>query len=62
MNPRPTIRVKPREGRRARAGAPWLFSNEIEMPAKTLAPGAVVNVIGDDGHDASAPAISIPKA
>lgn len=50
MNPRPTIRVKPREGRRARAGAPWLFSNEIEMPAKTLAPGAVANVIGDDGH------------
>ena len=46
----PTIRVKPREGRRARAGAPWLFSNEIEMPAKSLAPGAVVNVIGDDGR------------
>jgi 23S rRNA (cytosine1962-C5)-methyltransferase len=44
------IHVKPREGRRARAGAPWLFSNEIEMPAKTLAPGAVVNVIGDDGR------------
>jgi 23S rRNA (cytosine1962-C5)-methyltransferase len=47
---RPTIHVKPREGRRARAGAPWLFSNEIEMPAKTLTPGAVVNVIGDDGR------------
>jgi 23S rRNA (cytosine1962-C5)-methyltransferase len=47
---RPTIRVKPREGRRARAGAPWLFSNEIEMPAKSLAPGAVVNVTGDDGR------------
>ena len=46
----PTIRVKPREGRRARAGAPWLFSNEIEMPAKSLAAGAVVNVIGDDGR------------
>jgi 23S rRNA (cytosine1962-C5)-methyltransferase len=50
MNPRPTIRVKPRQGRRARPGAPWLFSNEIEMPAKTLPPGAVANVIGDDGH------------
>lgn len=47
---RPVIRVKPREGRRARAGAPWLFSNEIEMPAKTLAPGTIVNVLGDDGH------------
>ena len=48
MTARPLIRVKPREGKRARAGAPWLFSNEIEMP-KGLAPGAVVNVVGDDG-------------
>jgi len=48
MTARPVIRVKPREGKRARAGAPWLFSNEIEMP-KGLAPGAVVNVLGDDG-------------
>ena len=47
---RPVIRVKPREGRRTRAGAPWLFSNEIEMPAKTLACGALVNVVGDDGR------------
>lgn len=46
----PVIRVKPREGRRARAGAPWLFSNEIDMTAKTLAQGAVVNVLGDDGR------------
>jgi len=44
----PIIRLKPREGRRARAGAPWLFSNEIEMPAKP--PGALVNVAGDDGR------------
>jgi 23S rRNA (cytosine1962-C5)-methyltransferase len=46
----PTIRVKPREGRRARSGAPWLFSNEIEMPAKAVASGTVVNVVGDDGR------------
>jgi 23S rRNA (cytosine1962-C5)-methyltransferase len=46
----PVIRVKGREGRRARAGAPWLFSNEIEMPAKALPPGALVNVVGDDGR------------
>ncbi|MDE2133041.1 MAG: class I SAM-dependent rRNA methyltransferase [Alphaproteobacteria bacterium] len=46
----PVIRVKPREGRRARAGTPWLFSNEIEMPAKTLAPGMIVSVLGDDGR------------
>lgn len=46
---RPTIRVKPKEGKRARAGAPWLFSNEIEM-TKELTPGSVVNVQGDDGQ------------
>jgi 23S rRNA (cytosine1962-C5)-methyltransferase len=50
MSIHPIIRVKPREGRRARAGAPWLFSNEIEMPAKPPAPGALVNVAGDDGR------------
>ena len=48
----PTLRLKPREGRRLRAGAPWAFSNEIEMSnaAKALKPGSVVNVVGDDGH------------
>ena len=52
MSKHPIIRVKPKEGRRARAGAPWLFSNEIEMSntAKALAPGAIVNVLGDDGR------------
>jgi len=52
MTIRTNIRVKPKEGRRARAGAPWLFSNEIEMSnaAKALAPGAIVNVLGDDGR------------
>jgi Predicted SAM-dependent methyltransferases len=49
MSARPVIRVKPREGKRARAGAPWLFSNEITM-AKQVAPGSVVNVLGDDGQ------------
>jgi 23S rRNA (cytosine1962-C5)-methyltransferase len=49
MTARPVLRVKPREGKRARAGAPWLFSNEIDMP-KGLAPGAVVNVTADDGR------------
>jgi 23S rRNA (cytosine1962-C5)-methyltransferase len=49
MTARPLLRVKPREGKRARAGAPWLFSNEIEMQ-KTLAPGTVVNVAFDDGR------------
>jgi 23S rRNA (cytosine1962-C5)-methyltransferase len=53
MNKRPTITVKPKEGRKARAGAPWIFSNEIVMDAaaKALASGALVNVKGDDGQD-----------
>ena len=52
MSHYPILRVKSREGRRARAGAPWLFSNEIEMTAeaKALTPGAAVNVVGDDGR------------
>ena len=52
MTSHKTIRLKPKEGRRARAGAPWVFSNEIEMDAaaKALAPGTVVNVAGDDGQ------------
>jgi 23S rRNA (cytosine1962-C5)-methyltransferase len=44
--------MKSREGRRARAGAPWVFSNEIALDAqaKTLAPGSLVEVRGDEGH------------
>jgi 23S rRNA (cytosine1962-C5)-methyltransferase len=50
MPNRPTLHVKPREGRRARAGAPWIFSNEIVMDAKAkaLAPGSLVNVQADE--------------
>jgi 23S rRNA (cytosine1962-C5)-methyltransferase len=50
MSTRPIIRLKPREGRRVRAGAPWVYSNEIVMDGKTksLAPGSIVNVEGDD--------------
>ncbi|MDE2183555.1 MAG: class I SAM-dependent rRNA methyltransferase [Alphaproteobacteria bacterium] len=46
------VSVKAREGRRARAGAPWLFSNEIAMTTalKGLPAGTVVNVVGDDGR------------
>jgi 23S rRNA (cytosine1962-C5)-methyltransferase len=53
MKKRPVIRVKAREGRKARAGAPWIFSNEIVMDAdaKALAPGTLVEVVGDDGQD-----------
>lgn len=53
MSKRPAIIVKPRQGRRARAGAPWVFSNEIvmEADAKSLVPGTAVDLKGDDGQD-----------
>jgi len=53
MTGHPVIRLKAREGRRVRAGAPWVFSNEIVMdgPAKSLPSGSLVNVKGDDGRD-----------
>jgi 23S rRNA (cytosine1962-C5)-methyltransferase len=52
MTARNKIKLKPKEGRRVRAGAPWVFSNEIQMDAaaKALAPGTIVDVAGDDGQ------------
>ncbi len=49
----PLVRLKPKEGRRLRAGAPWAFSNEVAMTpnTKALAPGALVNLAGEDGHE-----------
>ncbi len=40
------------KARRARIGSPWIFSNEIRMDdaAKAIAPGAIVNVRGEDGR------------
>ena len=46
---RPTI-ILPK-GKRSRPGAPWIFSNEIRLGEKTIAPGTVVNVRGEDGRD-----------
>jgi 23S rRNA (cytosine1962-C5)-methyltransferase len=50
---RPVIRLRPKEGRRARNGAPWVFSNEIEMTPKTkaLSQGKIVNVLGNDNRE-----------
>lgn len=50
MTSHPIVRLKPKEGRRALAGAPWVFSNELVMdaPTKTLAPGSLVNVLTAD--------------
>lgn len=52
MADHPILRLKAREGRRVRAGAPWVFSNEVVMDqaAKALAPGSLVNLMGDDGR------------
>ena len=48
---RPVIRLRPKEGRRVRAGAPWAFSNEIVMDAaaKALSPGTLVRLQQADG-------------
>ena len=48
---RPTIRLNPGAGKRLRAGAPWVFSNEIAMKPeyRQLPPGGVVRLEGDDG-------------
>jgi 23S rRNA (cytosine1962-C5)-methyltransferase len=56
MRKRPVIQLKPHAARRARAGAPWIFSNEVQMDAaaKALAPGTLVQVRGDDGRDIGA--------
>lgn len=52
MKSLPVIRLRPREGRRVKAGAPWVFSNEIVMDggAKSLAPGTKVTLEGDKGE------------
>jgi len=48
---RAIIRLRPKEGRRVRAGAPWVFSNEIVMDAaaKALTPGTLVRLQQADG-------------
>jgi 23S rRNA (cytosine1962-C5)-methyltransferase len=48
---RPVLRLNPGQGRRLRAGAPWVFSNEIAMQPqyRQLPPGELVRLEGDDG-------------
>jgi 23S rRNA (cytosine1962-C5)-methyltransferase len=49
---RPTITLRKGSQRRALAGHPWIYSNEIEMTpaAKALPPGQVVRVKAEDGR------------
>jgi 23S rRNA (cytosine1962-C5)-methyltransferase len=48
---RPVLRLSPGQGRRLRAGAPWVFSNEIAMRPeyRRLPPGGLVRLEADDG-------------
>lgn len=48
---RPLLRLAPGQGRRLRAGAPWVFSNEIVMRPeyRRLEPGGLVRLESDDG-------------
>jgi len=47
----PTLRLIPGQGRRLRAGSPWVFSNELVMQPeyRQLPPGGLVRIEGDDG-------------
>ena len=49
---RPTIRLQPGRHKRARAGHPWVYSNEIAMDAdaKKLAPGTLVKLAAASGE------------
>jgi 23S rRNA (cytosine1962-C5)-methyltransferase len=49
---RPTVQLMPGGHRRAVAGHPWVFSNEIRMDAaaKALAPGTLVRLLAEHGE------------
>lgn len=49
---RPRVRLKPGKHKRARAGHPWVYSNEIDMDAeaKALAPGTLVRLEPHEGE------------
>ncbi len=48
---RPTLRLNPGQGRRLRAGSPWVFSNEIAMRPeyRQMPPGALMRLETDNG-------------
>lgn len=47
---RPVVRLLPGRDKRARAGYPWIYSNEIDMDAeaKALAPGSLITLLSDN--------------
>ena len=48
---RPVLRLSSGQGRRLRAGSPWVFSNEVAMRPeyRRMEPGNLVRLEGDDG-------------
>ncbi|MBI1389536.1 MAG: methyltransferase domain-containing protein [bacterium] len=44
------ILIKPRQGRRAKSGHPWLFSNEIGHPSPRPEAGVIAPVRDESGH------------
>lgn len=45
-----TIALKPREGKRAKMGHPWIFSNEINPPSPLPEAGILAQVVDDGGN------------
>lgn len=52
MTERPVLRVLPGRHKRAKAGHPWVFNNEIELDTATrhIAPGSLVQVVNAGGE------------
>lgn len=50
MTDRPVLRLAPGQGRRLRAGSPWVFSNELKMlpEYRRMEPGSLVRLEADD--------------
>ncbi|MGE0225147.1 MAG: class I SAM-dependent rRNA methyltransferase [Acetobacteraceae bacterium] len=51
MTDRPVLRLNPGQGRRLRAGSPWVFSNEIAMKPeyRRMERGGLIRLESDDG-------------
>lgn len=47
---RPTVKLRPRKGRRLAEGAPWVFADELAMDrrAKKIEPGALVRLVAGE--------------
>ena len=59
-SPRPLLRLLPGHDKRVRAGAPWIYSNEIALgtEAKAIAPGSLVRIETAEGKPLGAAAFN----